>query len=357
MTHHYQYVPVLRWKGAERVALRNLDPEVKLHITPIIEFVPREFETKVLSVALSTKAKEVASNWGWQKQLFADFCLLGEDCATRSVHRFLEQTASYNLHVGLVTGLHRAPSFQAALSAASLRPSCELCVRVHASELRQTGFQSALQTLLTQLGKAPSDVHLAIDLGALVDPVPSVASYFSFLPSINQWRSLALVAGAFPKDLSQLEKNRQHVLPRNDWLLWRDHVVSTTSRIPAFGDYSVQHGIFEEQQGNQRNFSASIRYTSAEHWVIMRGEGVHNEDGPGYAQWPANAQLLCGRPEFCGANFSFGDDYIRKMSLEMRKTGGPTGWLAAGINHHLTFVVRQIGQLFATLGSAASSLG
>ena len=46
----------------------------------------------------------------------------------------------------------------------------------------------------------------------------------------------------------------------------------------------------------------------------MRGEGVLNEDGPGYAQWPANAQLLCGREEFSGSAYPYGDRYIETMS-------------------------------------------
>jgi mannose-6-phosphate isomerase-like protein (cupin superfamily) len=40
------------------------------------------------------------------------------------------------------------------------------------------------------------------------------------------------------------------------------------------------------------NISASIRYTTDDYWVIMRGEGLRNKGGAGYDQYPANAELL-----------------------------------------------------------------
>lgn len=186
-----------------------------------------------------------------------------------------------------------------------------------------------------------------IDYQLVDQPALSLASLCARIPNLHRWRTFSVISGAFPKDLTGFEKNRQHELQRLDWLTWRDQVATRPSlaRRPAYGDYTIQHPIFSEPP-RRANFSASIRYTSDEHWVIMRGEGVFNDEGPGFAQWPANAQLLCARPEFCGTKFSYGDEYIELMSLQTEKTGNPETWLRAGINHHLTFVVCQIANLF-----------
>lgn len=85
----------------------------------------------------------------------------------------------------------------------------------------------------------------------------------------------------------------------------------------------------------------------------MRGEGLRNEDGPGYAQYPANAELLLGRVEYAGADFSYGDQYIEERASHPEKPGSPVTWLRAGINHHMTFVVSQISSLFAQATAAA----
>ena len=77
----------------------------------------------------------------------------------------------------------------------------------------------------------------------------------------------------------------------------------------------------------------------------MRGEGVRNPDGPGYYQWPAQAQLLCEQQEFMGEPFSEGDRYISEMGRQSVRPGNAETWLKAGINHHLTLAVCQIANL------------
>jgi hypothetical protein len=77
----------------------------------------------------------------------------------------------------------------------------------------------------------------------------------------------------------------------------------------------------------------------------MRGENVFNRDGPGFKQYPDWAILLCDLPEYCGETYSSGDEYIKEMSLQSTKTGDASEWLQAGINHHMTFVVRQLASL------------
>ncbi len=99
------------------------------------------------------------------------------------------------------------------------------------------------------------------------------------------------------------------------------------------------------------NVSASIRYTTTDDWLVMRGEGLKNKNGPRHAQYAANAQLLVERKEFCGSDFSEGDAYIwRAAHGENAGPGNPEAWLRAGLNHHLTFVVRQIRQVIDMAG-------
>jgi len=171
--------------------------------------------------------------------------------------------------------------------------------------------------------------------------VPKFSNVGGCLPFLSRWRSFTIASGAFPKNLSAFKKNSQYTLPRLDWSNWRDQILRGLPRQPSFGDYTTQHGVFTEPPQNA-NFSASIRYTADEYWVIMRGEGVHNKGGPGYAGYSANAQLLCERKEFCGADFSDGDEYIATMSQQTTNPGNAGTWLQASINHHITFVSRQI---------------
>jgi len=93
------------------------------------------------------------------------------------------------------------------------------------------------------------------------------------------------------------------------------------------------------------NPSASIRYTAPDHWVIMRGQALRGDTSPGSAQYPAQATLLAERPEFCGADFSYGDKYIVQKSNDRKNPGSPQTWICAGINHHLTLAAREVASL------------
>jgi hypothetical protein len=197
--------------------------------------------------------------------------------------------------------------------------------------------------------KLISDADLLVDFRVSNGSCPNLQSLGAALPQLSKWRSFIVLAGAFPKDLQGLERNRLHTLPRDEWFYWREQVLMLPRSIrrPTFGDYTIQHAVYQEPPENS-NPSASIRYTHSDYWIIMRGEGVKNKDGPGYAQYPAEAQLLCERDEFCGGEFSRGDRYMYKTSQTPDPPGNARTWLRAGINHHMVYAVRQIAAFFGT---------
>lgn len=160
------------------------------------------------------------------------------------------------------------------------------------------------------------------------------------IPNLNSWRTFTAACGSFPKDLSAYEIG-DHFLRRSDWLSWKLSYLSATARKPTFSDYTIQHPYFAEPPAHA-NFSASIRYTLNSEWLIMRGQGVFVDGGPGFKQWPALAELLCGKEEFCVEGFSSGDQYIAQMGAQQKVTGSAETWIRAGMNHHMAFVLRQV---------------
>lgn len=345
MFNHLQYVPVLRWKSSERSALCKLTPDVKKRITPIFELVPLDQEKK--SVSMATQAKHIAEYWGWSDLFFIDFRLLNESKAIHDLPIFAKEAKARNLQVGFVTGLNWPAAYQSAVKASVEKSGGELCFRISGYELRQGGFAQTLNNLLELFEKEPTDIHLVIDFQSISEPLPNLAVFLQAVPNLNEWRSFTVISGAFPKDLAAIKKNSQHEQPRNDWAVWKNYASAAKGRIASFGDYTIQHGVFEEHEGKHFNFSASIRYTAAEYWVIMRGEGVKNENGAGFSQFPAQAELLRSRTEFCGPKYSEGDLYMDTMAQQFTKSGQLKNWLEASFNHHLTFVARQIQSFFA----------
>ncbi len=359
---HKHYVPILRWKGAERRAIARLAPMDSQHLTPLVELIPKAFATAQRGTSSSAQAaaqvaESILQYWG-AAPVLVDAWLLDNGQQSDYAGHILESVASEGRRRQLamipVIGLNAHPGYQSAVTRIARQDVLGACVRLFRSDLATPDLGAKLTTLLSRLSLHPEDADLVVDFQVTDGTEPTLAAVCSTIPLVRRWRTFTVASGSFPWDLAGLAKNRQHQLPRLDWLWWHNQVISQDPlpRLPAFSDYAIQHPIYHEL-AVLPNFSGSIRYTHAEYWVIMRGEGVRNPGGPGYAQWPANAQLLCGRPEFCGPDYSSGDRYIYEMAQQLAETGNAATWLQAGLNHHLTFVVRQIASLHGAEAAAA----
>lgn len=354
MFDHKHYVPILRWKRAEWIGLGDLSNDVRQHVTPLIELTPRSFEGRNNKPApdpadvLARNAADLQGYWG-SAPFFMDMLHL-----TRALHvgnsahplEFLAAEArSRGLALIPVTGLSRNAGYQTAVGAVVARDHRGACIRVFPQEITAPDFDQRLVELLRNLGLEPSEADCLLDYQVWQQGAPTIAALTGAIPRIECWRTFVVASGAFPRDLTGFTIG-QHNLPRFDWMGWRDQVTRgpIPPRLPAFADYTIQHAQFAEPP-ERANFSASIRYTSDSYWVIMRGESVFQDNGPGFDQWPANAQMLCARNEYCGPNFSAGDQYISGMAAQTLRTGNAETWLRAGINHHITLTAQQVASL------------
>jgi hypothetical protein len=350
------YVPVLRWKQAERLALRDLGDDARIRITPLVQLVPESIatgkRTATVAHALRKIARDMRECWG-TSLLLVDLWRIDPrlriNASTHPLTYLAENARSNLVSMVPVTGLRRDAAYQSAVREAVAEDRRGACLRLFRHDLGNPDLQSDVRRLLIQIQLEPHQVDLVVDMECYGGSCPHFDSLSSLLPEIRQWRSLVVASGAFPPDLTQWRTPGVYRLPRQDWLAWLSGVelVENPVRRPSFSDYGIYHPTYRPPPGFP-NFSASIRYTCDDEWIIMRGEGVRNEGGAGFAQYPANAELLCGMPEFRGAAFSVGDTYIAHEVGNYAHPGRASDWLQAGFNHHMTFVVRQIANRFGT---------
>lgn len=356
MFTHTQYVPVLRWRMAEWCALKDLDTIIKRKITPVIELLPKDFEVvkksrkkNSYSQIIENKVVEMADHWG-TAPYFLDFNYIEG--------RFLENgtpiqeaianiVSSKKLKVTPVIYFKNDRSLNNIMRNVAKILRTGVCLRIHPIDFRNGNFQRNLSDVTSFFNLSPENIDLIIDNQIHGPNSIGMKQVLAQLPDLLKWRTLSLIGGSFPIDLSNFSVG-EHELFRDDYKFWLTQIRNRNcSRLPAFGDYTVQHPVIRELS-SYPNLSASIRYTSDNYWVIMRGQGVRNPNGSGYAQWPANAAMLSLRNEFCGQDFSKGDKYIYEMGGQNENTGNATTWIRAGINHHLTFVVKQLANHFGS---------
>ena len=348
------YVPVLRCKGAEKKALQNLSVLVRSSMVPLIEFVPKDFFEEAEQGAMVKVSRALIDSCGWNYPFIIDPGLLGDDIAANCVRQIFAQAIRYNSDVGIVTGVSRSLVYQSAVEDVLRMGKSDLVLRLSVFEIRQAAVASMIDQTLAELGTTRRRTHLILDFGHISRSGTNFSAWFGNIPSLAEWKSVTVLAGTFPKDLNEFARNEEHEFERGEWISWCE--LSHTTNVPvAFGDYTVQHPFFEEHEGKGLNFSASIRYTTPNGWLVFRGESVRNPDGPGYQQYLGEAKLLCSRDEFSGKTFCWGDSFISDKGNSATDTGGPKEWLAAAINHHLTLVTRQIQEGAVAVPAAAQA--
>ncbi len=158
-----------------------------------------------------------------------------------------------------VTGLNQDSSYQSAVASLMREDALGACLRLFRSDLSAPGLAARLDSLLVQLGLHPEDVDLVIDYQITDDAGPTLADLCTIIPLLRSWRTFTVASGSFPLNLADLEKNRQHELPRLDWLWWRRQVSPEPAllRAPSYSDYAIQHPTYRELEVFP-NFSASI---------------------------------------------------------------------------------------------------
>jgi len=342
MFNHKHYVAVLRWRKGELAALQKLYDRDRKIITPLIELLPGK------GGGFSKIIKDIGQNWGFAP-FFLDLQRISPTLRLADgSHPFVligKEAKSLPIKLIPVTGLGREASYQAAVASAVRANQQGICVRVSAKELSRSNFAAELLNLVSYHKQDPEQTDLIIDLEVTHDSNIGYARLCRLIPHLKRWRTFTVLSGAFPKDLRRVPKNAQRELDRNDWLAWRRQITENkVGRKPSYGDYTIQYPNYSLPKGKP-NPSASIRYTAKDYWVIMRGEALRGDTSSGSAQYPAQALLLTERPEFRGPKFSFGDEYIQRVSQDEKHPGNPKSWISAGINHHLTLVARQIARL------------
>jgi len=357
------YVPILRWKAAEREGLEKISDEQKKFITPVIEVImpqparvkkdgtgktPEELLTEsieTLKQKLPKIPEEILKYWG-KGPIFIDLSLIDISLRVDGLKKILSEGRIRELYLIPVIALNSSSHIQNAYISLAKENAKGLGLRLFKSNFNSAPLIADINSFLTLSELKHQEIDLLVDLQITDGQCLRLAEIIEQIPNIHDWRTFTVISGSFPKDLTNFLPDL-HKIDRQDWNNWFNQINSNgLKRKPSFGDYTIQHPIYSEPSPGM-NPSASIRYTLSDKYMIMRGEGLRGEKSKGFAQYPANAQLLSQQQEFFGEDFSFGDAYIveKGKDINTKETGTPRTWLRAGINHHLACVISQIANL------------
>jgi Beta protein len=342
---HY-YVPILKVKRGEKLALKLLAARLQSQIIPLLEIVERKTD-KTLAKHLDTTFEDLAESVRAYPRLFLDVRELAPDGPSAAIEVFRRATVA-GIGFTPVTGISRNADTSAALN---YRDN-GLALRLTRMEFEQGELTDRLNGFIREYGLQAEEIDLIIDLGPVEDLVVEgiralTDAFMADVPDHERWRTFTLSACAFPLSMALVDRQSHEFVLRADWVAWRDHLHlrrQSLLRLPTFSDYAIQHprGV-EGFDFRKMQVSASIRYTLPEQWLLVKGESTRFRRAR--VQFPELAiKLVYGdlRSHFRGQNHCEGCAAIKAAADGARGFGSAEIWRRLGTMHHISTVAEQL---------------
>jgi hypothetical protein len=343
MFAHKHYVPVLKGKRAEFPALANLRSRDGL--TPLMEAVP--------GADIQTVPRKMSTAWDANRPYFIDALFWDDedwteaDASRHPLHACFTEVRDQGQRAIPVTGTDRSPAYQFALRTIAQADRRGFAIRLTLEDFEDEGaLPPAIDELEKIVGVPRSEIDMLIDAGS-VTHLPSAAAVtrmyrglLDVLPGIDDWRTLTIIGGAFPLSLAPLTRNAWNAAPRYDWQGWTALLTRPRERYPSFGDYAIAHPSLPPS--GRATILAQLRYTLQNEYLIYKGQDAIDH---GYGQFFAICADLVSRPQFSGAQFSYGDGMIHARATTGGSPGNAETWRTIGTSHHVEMVIHQIANL------------
>jgi hypothetical protein len=328
----FQYVPTLRTKAGEIVALAHLSPQARLRTVPVFQMVTSLAPSFAPSLAsawtgmpMALDGLEHSTSNGLTNDFLSLFGTLGHAGVPVTPVMDVDGTAIYNAAAFGMSNKY-APGLVLRAPLASLN--------IVAGWFQGNGGNPAVTDLLIDCG------HIADISPGLILPVVQTALHGQ---NLSIWRSVALTSSSAPKDASSL-KYGPNTVPRRDWALW----FGLASHYPAihFGDFGISHRDSSEPPGYaMANATVSVRYCLDNDWLIRKGRSTRGANGiPMANQYHAHAQSLAGHTHFGSVANCWADNEIAKIAAMagVGKSNNRTGWVSIALNRHLELVCDRL---------------
>ncbi len=343
------YVPILKVKQGEKAALARMASALASRITPLLEMVERT-DSKSVDNHIATAFKGLGDAVGSYPRCFIDTREIESD-GPAAAYAVFSRAKAAGIVFTPVTGLTRAADVGPALE----HRDHGLALRLTRAEFEAGQLPSAIARFLGTHGLSPAAVDLIVDLGAVEDMVVDgivalTKAFLTDVPNHRAWRTFTVAACAFPVSMGGVERHAHDLVDRADWLAWRDHLHTargTLGRLPTFSDYAIQHPVgVEGFDPRIMQVSATIRYTTDEHWLLVKGESTRSV--PPSSQFPLLAtRLVYGhlRQHFAGSAHCLGCQSIKAAADGVAGYGSAGAWRRLGTIHHLTAVMQGLQNL------------
>lgn len=349
----FHYVPILKSRAGETRALHWVRGRVRPNLLPIWELVPGSSPENSQPIR---DASQLTEAWGAEQRVLVDHTHISARFGTAEamIHArwFYEKCLGRTRAIPVLRRANGPELNQALLARVDKMEGC--AIRVASNDvLRGTHLLPFLEETLATAGLTARAVDLIVDFGVVASAtseleIAEAAYRLARIPALQEWRTFAITAGAFPENLTKFCPGKVERTPRADWNLWQQ-IVATRAlpRNPDFGDYAVQHPDLPPPVKGPRRASPSLRYTVDNYWLVVRGKREKGQVARP-SQFRDRCLQLVGEREFAGQWLCEGDEAIARCAAGSVSNGDQSFWRAVATDHHITLVWDRLADLAAS---------
>ena len=350
------YIPILRPKGGELKALKELSKSTIGKINPFFDFHRLPIgQEKTFNEHIEGICKKLINHWPTEHLLFFDLSLIDlKERMNDSIHpliwicQFLRENG-YNFIPTI--GTERDEDYASALKS-EIQEGLKhgVCIRLLNDDLEtpEETFNQ-VEVILEDLEISSSECHLLVDfkyikiagLESAIESLTELGNYIDF----SNWNSLIVSGSSFPKDMSGISKDTTVKIPRVELKLWKS-VMKLQPLLgirPLYSDYCIVHPETPDIDPKKVRSAGKIRYATENNWVVFRGSSL--KEGDRFNQYFNLAKKVVNHECYLGNGTSWGDKHYKECSKGNTTCGSLTTWIKVDTNHHLTVVAEQISSL------------
>lgn len=349
MTAAWSYLPILKWKQGERIALRELTTAQWDGIVPLLELpaIHAAPDAESLRAALPDYIEKIAGGFakaipeakpaaidvrwvapGYKKQ--ARLLLVISRMLSKQSERKIIPAISELMLVNDAADVAKFVEFD----------PIAIRIRIPAVDAIQI---APLVATATKEGLTKKRLHLVLDQYSIVRGDPK-AIFAAVRPHIDAalpigCASVTLAGGSFPVDLIGY-KQGAHDIPRVEWRIWGMAKAKDEYEDLLYSDYAVTNpGPLPDLDPLQVNPSVAIRYAAQGFWRLYKAGGF-KRGAPN--QYRELCNLLLLDKIYSGAAFSYGDRCYDEAAHGIKGNGNPSSWRRDATSHHLVFTKSQL---------------
>lgn len=329
-----RYLPMLRSKAGEAIALTNLTTAAKDRMMPVFHLVNTPPATFGASVGAAWAGRPMVLDGTFQTDIAgtaASFTQMFGVIGRATVR--LIPSIEYNATPPYLTGVQQVRG----------RYFPGVLVKAKLNQLQ------AVQAWVIAQGWNPNEVDLVVTLGEIANFDPAtlvpvvVGAIQNNIPNPSPWRSITLSASSAPKDHGGLARGRTDV-PRLEWQVWRGVVAAGPPYQIDYADYSTITPDLTDPPGYvMSRATVSVRYTIDDYWIILKGRPTTGGSGQAMTpQYRAHARTLVADPAFGGLVGCWADGRIQQIAAGNQTPGGRPQWASYAANRHLSFIADRL---------------